>query len=89
MVRVDRVTVAADGHSLTASFMAAPCGQRYAGYAVESDYAVGIVVVTSKPGNRLCAAPASRSVVTVHLAAPLTDRVVIETVQGTAVQVDH
>ncbi len=89
MSSVDRVTVAADGRNLTASFMTVPCGQRYAGYAVESDHAVGIVVVASNPSNRNCAAPAGLSRVTVHLAAPLKDRVVIETVRGSAVEVDR
>jgi hypothetical protein len=69
--------------------MTAPCGQRYAGYAVESDYAVGIVLVASNPGKVTCLAPAGLGRVTVHLAAPLKDRVVIETVNGTAVPVDH
>jgi hypothetical protein len=90
MGQIDRVRVAgADGRNLIASFMSVPCGQRYAGYAVETDSAVGIVLVASNPGNKACAAPAGLGHVTVHLAAPLNDRVVIETAHGTAVQGDH
>lgn len=90
MNQVERVKVAtADGRNLTAYFISVPCGQRYAGYAVESDNAVGIVVVASNPSNRTCMAPGFLDHVTVHLAAPLKDRVVIETARGTAVQVDH
>jgi hypothetical protein len=89
MIPVERVEVAADGRTLTASFPLAPCGQRYAGYAVESDHTVGIVVATSSPNDKTCMAPATLHSVTVHLDAPLKDRGVIETARGGAVPVTH
>jgi hypothetical protein len=95
-IAIDRVTVAPDDRTLTAAFGGAPagglCGLDYSAYAVQGAAAVGILVVpvpTTRPGNHACTAQAFGRTITVRLDQPLKDRVVIETVHGAAVQVNH
>jgi hypothetical protein len=98
-VAVERVTVAPDDRTLTASFTGAlggrdkACGQDYSGYAIQTDRTVGILVVPVpaglQPDQLVCNAVGADRTVTVRLDQPLKDRVVIETVHGTAVRVDH
>ena len=96
-IGIDDARLAPDGRTLTATFTGGapgdgPCSENYRAYAVQSSRAVGILVVPVPreqdwQGDVRCTAKGYRRSVTVTLDEPLSDRVVIETMRGTAVTV--
>lgn len=90
---VQDATVAADGRSLTLTFVGSPypgnqgCGEDYTAEAIESDLAVAVIVyrhpyVTLGIG---CPAVGAERTAVASLARPLGDRAVLDTLLGTAV----
>ena len=91
---VDSASGSVSGLELTVGFVGAPspgaepCGEDYTGEAVESDFAV-VVIVTRHPHAppQICAAVGARRTTTATLAAPIGDRVVLDLRAGTPVPV--
>lgn len=93
---IDSASGSVSGTELTVVFVGAPgpgdqpCGEDYTAEAVESDLAV-VVIVTRHPHVGLlpqgCSAVGARRTATATLAAPLSNRVVLDLQQGTPVPV--
>jgi len=93
-VYVMKAAVAADGRTLTVSFIGAPgdasraCGEDYTGQAFESDLAVVVIVqVHRNPMPASCTAVGAERAAVVTLATPLGNRAVLEIGQGLPVPV--
>ncbi len=91
---ISRATLAADGRTLTVSFVGAPdpasqpCGEDYAAEAVESDLAVVVIVhVHRNPVPAACTAVGAERIATVMLSSPLGSRAVLEIQEGLPVPV--
>jgi hypothetical protein len=91
---VESARGAVGGTELTVTFIGAPdpadkpCGEDYTAEAVESDFAV-VVIVTRHPRAvaEACRAVGAMRTATATLAAPIGDRVVLDLIQGTPVPV--
>lgn len=95
-MRIESASVALDGRTLTAQLIGAvhpstqPCGADYFLYAIESSHAVGVVVVERRYERKVaCTAMGRNRSATVRLAAPLSNRSVLEMSGGTAVPVNR
>jgi hypothetical protein len=86
---IESATTTTPGRQLTVAFTGAPgpgsqpCGADYSVEAVESGYAV-VVIVIARPhaANETCPAIGARRTTTVDLAQPLGERAVLEVQQG-------
>jgi hypothetical protein len=86
---IESATTTTPGRQLTVAFTGAPgpgsqpCGADYSAEAVESGYAV-VVIVIARPhaANETCPAIGARRTTTVDLAQPLGERAVLEVQQG-------
>ena len=83
-----------DARQLTVSFVGAPdrgdrpCGSDYTAEAVESDFAVVVIVIEHRnPTAGACSLVGAERAAEVDLAAPLGDRAVLEVQQGLPVPV--
>ena len=92
--RIDSAEVAADGRTLTVEYLGGMCdGSDLVAQAIETDHAVGIILVRRPPRDKqsgekvACPAVGIPKKAAVRLATPLNGRAVLETVMGMAVPV--
>jgi hypothetical protein len=90
--RIDSAELAPDGRTLTVTYIGGGgrCGDMgRVAHAIETDHAVGIILVRRPPRDSggACTAQGTTEQAVVQLDAPLNGRAVLETLQGTAVRV--
>jgi hypothetical protein len=92
--RINSAEIAADGRTLTVVYLGGVCGgSDLVARAIETDHAVGIILVQRPPREKpsgekvFCVAMGVFKKAVVRLDAPLNGRAVLETVMGTVVPV--